>query len=316
MASLQTRIEDYTGALGGLTTTATQFIEDACVEVSKVAMLAAPDKAHRFTVKTSKSVNNWSLTESGQVLRATFTTVTAGTYDAIEVDASLSSQLNDSGSIYYATRTSPRYVFPGNNTIQFYPTETSTIDVYQIPDDYTITIGGSTITNFPIDYLVLPVLYTAYKIFHRKMVDLGSSLPTDLEVAGVDADATKVFDAITDIAILEDLTDITSLDLTSFFTSLASLIDDEEDVELAQVKIGEITTKLTEVNQELQNKIAKISVEEREYAQNLAKKLQSYTTLIQKLNTDYQWLASQYTNIKGEYNEKIATLLGIAPAKA
>tara|TARA_Y100000310_G_C20058709_1_gene523950 strand:- start:75 stop:521 length:447 start_codon:yes stop_codon:yes gene_type:complete len=148
------------------------------------------------------------------------------------------------------------------------------------------------------------------------MVDLGSSLPTDLEVAGVDADATKVFDAITDIAILEDLTDITSLDLTSFFTSLASLIDDEEDVELAQVKIGEITTKLTEVNQELQNKIAKISVEEREYAQNLAKKLQSYTTLIQKLNTDYQWLASQYTNIKGEYNEKIATLLGIAPAKA
>ena len=321
MATLQARIEDYTGALtSALQTTAVQFLEDGCVEVSKAAMLAAPTKVHRFTVETAKvNTTNWSIAESGEVIRATYQT-SVGEYDAQEESASLSSQMKDSGSIYYATNTSPKYTFPGADTIQFYPTYGSTgiiIKVYQLPDQYaSISVSHSAITNFPTDYLVLPVLYTAYKIFHKKLVDLGSSLPTDLEVDGVDGDATKVFDAITDLATLVDVDDTTFLDLTSFFTSLASLIDVEEDVELAQAKIGEITTKLTEVNQELQNKIAKIGVEEREFGQNLAKNLQAYTTLIQKLNTDYQWLASQYTNIKSEYNEKIATLLGIAPAKA
>ena len=66
------------------------------------------------------------------------------------------------------------------------------------------------------------------------------------------------------------------LDLTTEFTKLKTFINDEEDVELAQAKIGEISTKLSEVSQELQNKISKISIEEREYAQNLAKNLQLY----------------------------------------
>ena len=31
--------------------------------------------------------------------------------------------------------------------------------------------------------------------------------------------------------------------------------------------------------------------------------MQSYTTLIQKLNTDYQWLTQQLSIVKGMYNE-------------
>jgi hypothetical protein len=40
-----------------------------------------------------------------------------------------------------------------------------------------------------------------------------------------------------------------------------------------------------------------------EYNTNLQKKISLYTTLISKLNTDYQWLQGQYQIVKQELGE-------------
>ena len=72
-----------------------------------------------------------------------------------------------------------------------------------------------------------------------------------------------------------------------------------------QKEAQRIGLDISEYQAELQDALQKKQNTLQEYSTNLGKKMSSYTTLIQKISTDYQWLTQQLQVITGKKQEFI-----------
>jgi hypothetical protein len=77
-----------------------------------------------------------------------------------------------------------------------------------------------------------------------------------------------------------------------------------------QEKIQEANNQQTKDSAEYSAKIQKYSNEMQGYSAEVNKAVQDFNTKLQKHSTDYQWLQSQYAQLKSDYNSGLQHLLG------
>jgi len=77
-----------------------------------------------------------------------------------------------------------------------------------------------------------------------------------------------------------------------------------------QEKIQEANNQQTKDSAEYSAKIQKYSNEMQSYSAEVNKSVQDFNTKLQKHSTDYQWLQSQYAQLKSDYNYGLQLLLG------
>ena len=244
-------------------------------------------------------------------------------------DKKFDNKLIDVDSIYYADSTNPAYTID-NGKIKIFPVPTSyeTATITKVVPG-AINDGQETIANMPRFLHNQVVRLASYYVLLKKIGDVRDSLPTDLN-------DTTVFDAIADfndsIGVTTSLPSVGG-DYSDAITKAKNLIDDatqlsadtedaeywlkEEDPEMLQSTLSTAAQELqraqsvlsghsAEINK-YQAEISKESAEAgqalQEYQANLTKKIQSFTTLINKLNTDYQWMTAQLGIIKNMIDE-------------
>ena len=77
-----------------------------------------------------------------------------------------------------------------------------------------------------------------------------------------------------------------------------------------QEKIREANNQQTKDSAEYSAKLQKYSNEMQSYSAEVNKSVQDFNTKLQKHSTDYQWLQSQYAQLKSDYNYGLQLLLG------
>ena len=262
-------------------------------------------------------------------------------YNATRVDIKYESQVQDIDSVYYADNLTPVYVFDGSK-VQIYPepdqtTGQSAYIIRVIPG--AINDNSETIANMPSLYHPQIVRIASYNVLLQRLGSLRNSLPTDLDADTTVFNAISDFND--SIGVTTSLPSISN-DYSDAITKAKNLIDDvgniggdtntdgsgvdiysaqkwliEEDPEMLQSTLSTAAQELqraqsvlsghsAEINK-YQAEISKESAEAgqalQEYQANLTKKLQSFTTLIGKLTSDYQWMQNQLALIKQEINE-------------
>ena len=183
---------------------------------------------------------------------------------ATQVDESIAPYLLDVNSMYYVTKKNPVYY---KNLGQLYiaPGNSGTPGFNQIYYDTAFTFGeGSTestrIMYFPSEYEIFPILYTAKQILKFKLTVMRNRLP---DVPDYDGYAGG------------DTSDTLSTAYGEGWNAVRFYIESEEDAELANLKMNELT--------------------------------QEQQTFL----TDYQWLQGQLQEVKEEYEQQFVAAFGV-----
>jgi hypothetical protein len=274
-------------------------IQSSCVEVIN---RLPPSKLQFLTTKLTDSGSGIQ-TMAADIITKVVSVTKAG-YKASLVDGMDSSRFAaSSGSIYEATPTSPVYfikdakyfVEPGGGDIYV-----ATLPIIEYDDTY---LGASDSSDPKGDLLaeIAPaILYRASQNMLTYMIGRHlDELPTDLDQNSLNQDTTDVFE------LIADFNETTSLNIASYFTELATLIDDEEDVELAGMKISQIQALLGEMTTEL-------GASKTEYDTNLAKRLQLYTTRLAKEKEILLIYQGRVLQLEKMYNEQLQMIVGTA----
>jgi hypothetical protein len=159
--ALQSQIEDYTGPIadGETALAGRAFTEGIHASVALVRQFD-PDKLHLFATATSAT----GIPNDDTILE-----VRRGTTPAIEIPQHLGPRASDTGSIYYATDESPVY-YKKNGSINIVPTGgTASIDIVETHASVDIAASGAGDLTFPDNWTILPTLYAAKIVLHRRL---------------------------------------------------------------------------------------------------------------------------------------------------
>jgi hypothetical protein len=242
-------------------------------------------------------------------------------YNAREIAVQNYRRVKDPNSLEYATVTDPVFYSKGGKLYILEAGVNTTGEVHYIESPF-VEYDLTTISNFPTEYEPLVVLGAAIRGKMRQMIDTRVTLPAALDLSSItipEKPSAPVF-SVTDITTVTVATvanppTYNNSIASSQFTALATLIDTEEDIELAQAKIGEIQAlvqnELNQFNEEqveysalLQNAVinaqAAAAEAQAEGSSVLQKEYQEYTSVLQKYSADLQ----QYT---AEIGTKVQT---------
>ena len=336
--NFKTHIIDLTGAFSD-TDAMQQWIKDGCHEVArKLAEKESEAILLDFTTVSSASSNPIDISGLRDIIF-----VFRNNIPATQGTPLLKHKYTDSASIYHATAEAPVYYIEGRS-MDVYPVPTGGAQAqYRYLPEYTLTnwdSGTSSIANYPVQWYRYAMLYSAIQVLHRKMMDIITILP---QITAVPPDqpiapnlATSSASVVTIDALPTAPTYNNSI-ASSEFTQLATLIDTEEDVELAGAKIREIesiiSNEMNEFNEEVKiyeetirraSDQAKLNQEAvfQDYSQELGRYsqlLSAYTSEIQAQTEeynlkakDYEWMSSTYARLRAEFENAFA----LTPADA
>ena len=250
------------------------------------------------------------------------------TRNCTPIDMKFKEKATDSDSIYYAPKTSPVYTLD-KGKVYIYPAPTGSENgkVTKV-EPGAINDNAETVANMPTSLIPLLLNIASRDVIIQRLGSFTGSLPTDLNDTTV-FDALADFDdslgittALPSIhadyqdavdkaqALIDDVGSIggdvnTDGSGTDIYSAQKWLIDEDPEMlngtlSTAGQELQRATAILSGFNADLskyQAEVAKESAEAgqalQEYQANLAKKIQLFTTLIGKLNTDYQWLTGQ-----------------------
>lgn len=203
--------------------------------------------------------------------------------------------VEDSSSLHYATSTDPVYWIESQSDVAKLivkpdPSSLQTSNVYHIGYTSVDVSSTDTIANFPDEAEYLVVLYAAIKVLQNKMNEMGGisdlsisasapSAPSDPSISGgsvspITIDALPSAPNYTAPTITTDggtieLTTLVSLDAENtiddfdgnaiefdqWFSTVTHLIEDEEDVELANASLQKIQTYIQAYSSAMQNQL-------------------------------------------------------------
>tara|TARA_R100000234_G_scaffold108758_1_gene80323 strand:+ start:163 stop:1302 length:1140 start_codon:yes stop_codon:yes gene_type:complete len=216
-------------------------------------------------------------------------------YSAKLLPSGLAQRSNDSNSIYFATKRSPVYFIKSGN-IHIRPL----INGYEQGEIIGLTYpivkhNMKSATDLPIQAEDFMVAGAARKYLVRSMYEEFAQLPSGITVPAVGGTAT-------DLTTLDNLDSANTIDVATnakeydqWFATVAHLIEDEEDVELASAQLQKIATYLQAHQEELATKNA------------------VFASALQKATTKYNWFIAQYDKLTLMYNEKAQILRGVQP---
>tara|TARA_R110002074_G_scaffold365931_1_gene539706 strand:+ start:143 stop:1999 length:1857 start_codon:yes stop_codon:yes gene_type:complete len=265
-------------------------------------------------------------------------TLTKSKYNASYIDRKYINQVEDYTSIYYADATSPVYTVLGMHVMVYPIPSTAEPAVLTLVEPGTINDNSETIDNMPRFLHTQVVKLASYYVLLKRIGDVRDSLPTDLNDTTVfDAiadfnDSIGVTTALPSVpgaysnaidkaqALIDDVASIggdTNTDGSGvdIYSAQKWLVDEDPEMlqstlAVAAQELQRASTALSSHSAEINKYQAEISKESaeagqalQEYQANLTKKIQSFTTLIGKLTTDYQWMTTQLGIIKNMIDE-------------
>tara|TARA_R110002020_G_scaffold472282_1_gene700140 strand:+ start:223 stop:1500 length:1278 start_codon:yes stop_codon:yes gene_type:complete len=254
-----------------------QWVLDGCYDaLSKARTLKGPDEVWKFAAKSgNQTANDIDIDEIREI-----TGVVVGGNVARPGDWFNKVDYSDIASIYYATVANPIwYIDDSKLSIYPGPSAANVANYYFIPE-YTIvnfSTSISSIDNFPVEYYHSAMLYGALQVLHRRMLDTSTptlldelslvsvppnspnitlisySEPDSATITGiVDATVTSITGASSNQPTYTSPSSVTVIDASVELAKLKTLINDEEDSELAAAKAQEISQKLAEFSGKLQ----------------------------------------------------------------
>jgi len=175
-SSFKLRIEDLAGfayANNDYTTTddaaLQQFLVDGCYDVIFRVTPVSPDIIDRFTTKTSNGSfsNGTSFDTYREVAHVYRNNIKCSSGKSRYHDS-----YADTKSIHYAHAENPVW-YKLNGGLYVMPTPTSvTVDIYHLPDDYSINVDTNTITDFPKAYYEHICLYAAIRVLDYRVQEV------------------------------------------------------------------------------------------------------------------------------------------------
>ena len=337
--SLTSRIINYTNSVASenLQSALTKGIDYtiSVVASSNPAMLPAFAKNKEVSLlggaKQTAGIN-WMGTEKGVHLLDVRVGPGFNTH-CQPVPSSQAKDVENPKSIYYALSDNPVYWINNANLLFIRPAPTGFgLSIVTSSADRIINDSGESITNIPTPFIELVVLHAAECILMERLGDFRTKLPTDL-----DADTT-LFDQIADVSASISYTFPTS-EFSDAITKAQNLIDGttmqgdtepesvqywlaDEDEDMVQVTLATAAQELSRANSILSEFNAELGAQSTqkqqalaEFQANLAKKIQLYNTIIQKIQVDYQWTQGQLQVVNGKKQEFIQINLGNAGPK-
>ena len=374
MATFEAQVEALTGITinsSGTNPTEgelTQFLIDGVLDVTEKWLIGHPQDREQFTRISGEVTSNGS----EKVGRADIIAVVreSGTNNdwrpCRKISPIQQSEVLDTESLSFASKYHPVYMVAEDGAISVFPVPDTTTDAFKVyyvnyspraDNDDSLTHASSGMLYFPQNKTYLVATYASMRSLQAKMA---ATTITDLTVTVVPPDAplTPSFSAasvsaVTNRAISASAPAYDNTIASSEFGDLATLIDTDEDVELATAKLQEIQAliqnELNEFNQaniayqqdiqealgemqvaaaaaqkkadfdqqtpiqEYANKLQKFQMEYAGYTAEVNEQVQAYTQNLQADGVGYQWLQDQYNRLKAEYD---AAFMIAAPKSA
>ena len=282
MATLSAQIQSLAGSV--VESEIDQWCVDGVRELTNLFPPHLKEYCYSKQTFTSAAANS----EAETMITGQLGSVYAGSVECRKIRPMDKHKASSSGSIEYATSTDPVYYVEGNK-INILPASLS--GVYYVIADPSIDANvDSAISNFPNEAEYLVVLYAAIKVLQNKMNEMGgisdlsisSSAPTIPNDPSISAGSVSpiTIDALpsapnytaptitTDGGTIE-LTTLVSLDAENtiddfdgnaiefdqWFSTVTHLIEDEEDVELANASLQKIQTYIQAYSNAMQNQL-------------------------------------------------------------
>jgi len=310
-----------------------------------------PDMLHSMSTEETQTDNSSDvepLDINTVVLNVTrYDSTNSITRNCTPIDMKFIEKATDADSIYYAPKTSPVYSFK-NGMVEIYPVPTGNENgkVTKV-EPGAINDNGEAVTSMPSSLYPLLLNIASRDVIIQRLGSFTGDLPTDLNDTTV-FDALADFDDSLGIttalpsvhADYQDavdkaqhlIDDVSSIDGdvntdgsgTDIYSAQKWLIDEDPEMlsgtlSTAGQELQRASTILSGFQADLskyQAEVAKESAEAgqalQEYQANLTKKIQLFSTLISKLNTDYQWLTGQLQLVMQNIAEGWA-LIGVRP---
>ena len=239
----------------------TQFLTDGAKEIINILPPHLLPLCAAEETFTSAAVGSEAETLNTAKILAVF----SGNYEARKIPPRLKHEANNSTSINYATATDPVFYIQ-NNKINSLPASISCkYDEVAYP---AVAYGDSAIAVFPDEAEHLVVLYGAIKSLLSAIGAL--EIPPNVSLEG--ANTASLTDDITALSTEQIGVDDEFEDFTKWFAALGEMIEDDEDIELANAQIEKINAYVNTWNHQLQGNLAE---------------MQQYMTLFQSLKADY-----------------------------
>jgi len=282
MATLSAQIQSLAGSV--VESEIDQWCVDGVRELTNLFPPYLKEYCYSKQTFTSAAANS----EAETMITGQLGSVYAGSVECRKIRPMDKHKASSSGSIEYATSTDPVYYVEGNK-INILPASLSGV-YYVIADPSIDASAVSAISNFPNEAEYLVVLYAAIKVLQNKMNEMGgisdlsisSSAPTIPNDPSISAGSVSpiTIDALpsapnytaptitTDGGTIE-LTTLVSLDAENtiddfdgnaiefdqWFSTVTHLIEDEEDVELANASLQKIQTYIQAYSNAMQNQL-------------------------------------------------------------
>ena len=178
--NFKTQIEDLGGTLTVSDDTALQqWLRDGCYDVfNKIVAKKGDSVKIEFAANTTVTVGDTDISGYREIVLVDRKNGGSTFVTALKAPTTLEDKLEDSGSIYFATGTSPKWT-QKSQTLSIFPAPTAsdTARIYYIPEYSIVNWDSSTssIQYFPQEYYRYVMLYGAIQLINRKMVDINLS---------------------------------------------------------------------------------------------------------------------------------------------
>jgi hypothetical protein len=269
----------------------TQFLTDGAKEIINILPPDLKKKCVTISILNDSATSldldggtgTASTTNIGKITDVTRKSSSSGYYIPCRMIPSKYGDLaNDSTSIYYATVTDPVCWITSNSsdasTLFVLPTTTSsqTANVYHVSYP-SPAYSHTSIPNFPDEAENLVVLYAATKSLLSAIGNV--SIPPN--VTNEDGNTTSLTDDLVELTNGQVGTDDDFENFDKWFIALSEMIEDDEDMELANAQIQKIQTYINTFNIQLQANMQQIN----KYMQLFQVLRADYITGIQMLTT-------------------------------
>ena len=313
------QVQDLTSLTVSDTDELSQFLKYGVLDVTNRWLSVKPQDVELFQRESSIIDSNSGLDLGGAKIISVIREAGAdGSSDGStawevcrKIPASMQSRVVDTESLHYASKYNPAYIIDDNGKVNVYPVASSNngyrvFFVNNVPTDETNEVAlihsHSDVKWFPNDKVYLVVMYAGMRVLHAAM---GATTITDLTVTVVPPDAplTPSFSAasvsaVTNRAISASAPTYDNTIASSEFGDLATLIDTDEDVELA-------TAKVQEINALIQNELNEFNEANILFQATIQRETQEDTLILQKYQADLAVYQAEVGAQVQEYTQKL-----------
>ena len=279
MASFEAQVEALTGLAiesSGSNPTQTQleqYLNDGVIDVTNRCLLANPGEKDNFTRSSTEQTSNGFNPGSDNIISVVRENGTDNQWmPCTKQNIALEYKVTDKDSLYYASAFNPVYMITQNRNVHVYPEPSAggansfkVLYVNYSPQDSdggVVDIASTGLKWFPQNKEYLVLIYAAIKSLETALA--AKNIPT---VAGSSEELTGT---ITSGTIG---TDADFADFSDWFETLGHMVEDEEDLEMAQVQIQKIATYLN-----------------------------TWQTQLQGNTTDYNWMQGRHQLLSRQYD--------------